>query len=393
MKKSVSHFTCAILFWTAITPTLATAQGVVPNDDFASATVISGGSGATSGDNTGATQEPNEPEYLTIFGNGQSIWWRWTAPESIRYTFDTVGSGIDTILGIYQGTNLGDLEPVLEADDGVSGSFESRGSFLAVAGTEYFIAVDMFFEEEPGPITLNWYPQPVPVLTAPAMVYNLRQVLTEQGYNMDRESEDEPVFLPRSTSVVTGLVVRGRGDQTTFDSGYEVGPVAVIELYTKRVGRTLTKYYTLMEGLPDDSNEFVTFGMESSLIRVGTRASNVFEVAAIEAESGLTFDFASIRSLKGQASLTKILPSQQAAVWFARKLTSSSEEYSSGLISETLVQGQPIEGNYFKDVSTLTFNATETRAVEGEVLFDDIVMAVIMRLEAKGYLSSVFDVE
>jgi hypothetical protein len=393
MKKMVSHFTRGILFWIAFAPDLVIADAVVPNDDFESAILISGGDDLVMGNNLGATQEPNEPAFLREYGNGQSIWWRWTAPESIRYVFETVGSSRDTILGIYQGTNLGDLVPVLEVDDGIDESLESRGSFLAVAGTEYFIAVDVFSGDEPGPINLNWYPQAVPELSTPAMVYNLRQVVTEQGYDEERSSGEISVFRPRSTSVVTGLVVRGRSDLTSFESGTEVGPVAVIELYTKRVGRSIKKYYLLNGGTVSDSEVPTYLWMETSLIRVGNRASNVLEIASIETGGDQGIDAVAIKDLKGQASLSKILPSEETAVWFARRLTSSNERYISTRFSETLVQGQPIEGEYLKENSTLTFNATETRALEGMVFFDDALAEVIARLEAKGYESALLDVE
>jgi hypothetical protein len=394
MKIPFSQSLVATLLWAALTPCLVTAGVAVPNDDFASATLISGSSGTTSGDTTGATQEPNEPEFLSDFGNGNSIWWRWTAPDSNRYVFDTIGSGRDTMLGIYQGTTLTDLEPVMEIDQGVDDSDESRGSFRAVAGTEYFIAVDMWNGEDPGTITLNWSLQPEPELTAPAMVYNLRRVFTAQGFDEDLSSEESVVFSPRTTSVVTGLVVRGRRDQTTYDSGREVGPVAVIEFFTEKVGRTVTKYYSLHIGSPEDS-VFVSFpGIDTSLIRVGTRSSNVFETAAIGAESvGETVSEVEIEDLKGKASLSKILPSQQTPLWFARKLTSTNEDYFSFESSEGLAQGQPIQGNYQKESNTLTFNATETRALEGLVFFDDIVATVIARLEARGYQAAVPDVE
>lgn len=392
MKTSFSQSLVVTLLWSAVTPILVTAQVVVPNDDFASATLISGSSGTTSGDNTGATQETEEPEFLKVNGDGRSIWWRWIAPESTRYQFDTTGSGRDTILGVYQGTTLVDLAPLLEIDDGATDSLESKGAFVAVAGTEYFIAVDIFFEDEPGTITLNWSPKAAPVLTMPTMVYNLRRVFTEQGLDNELPSEETPFLRPRSTSVMTGLVVRGRSESTTFESGNELGPVAVIETYTKRVGRTLTKYYKLIEGVPNTS-ESIYFGMAASLIRVGTRSINVFETAFVSAESDLTSERVNIAQLKGQASLSKILASQQAPVWFARKLTASREDYFSFEFSETLAQGQPIEGTYVKESSTLTFNATESRALAGIDFFEEIVAAVIARLEAKGYQSSLLDVE
>jgi len=49
------------------------------NDGFTDAITITGASGTTTGDNTGATTEVGEP--FSWF-SGRTIWWSWTAPES-----------------------------------------------------------------------------------------------------------------------------------------------------------------------------------------------------------------------------------------------------------------------------------------------------------------------
>src|SRR5207244_736506 len=57
------------------------------NDNFASATVISGLFGVAYGDGANATVEPYESDYPN-----QTVWWRWTAPSNGCCSFYTFGS-------------------------------------------------------------------------------------------------------------------------------------------------------------------------------------------------------------------------------------------------------------------------------------------------------------
>jgi hypothetical protein len=111
------------------------------NDNFANATLLSGTSINTSGDNFGATFEASEPYNIGSTG-GKSVWWNWTAPSTGTATLATAGSSFDTTLGVYTGTSVGSLTKVAANDD-VSGSVHtSRLSFAAVANQTYRISVD-----------------------------------------------------------------------------------------------------------------------------------------------------------------------------------------------------------------------------------------------------------
>lgn len=123
------------------------------NDDFAQAQAIAGNSGTISGRNTDATKESGEPDHAANPG-GHSIWYSWTAPANGRFTFDTVGSGIDTLLAIYTGGALNSLTAVASNDDASPGTI-SRAGFTASSGTVYRIAVDGH-NGASGPLTLNW---------------------------------------------------------------------------------------------------------------------------------------------------------------------------------------------------------------------------------------------
>ena len=111
------------------------------NDDFADAIILTGLPIATTGSNLGATVQTNEPLHAGNIG-GRSVWWRWTAPDTGPVTVDTANSDFDTLLAIYQGTSLTNLTRIAANDDGNLGDLTSRVTLPAMAGQEYFIAVD-----------------------------------------------------------------------------------------------------------------------------------------------------------------------------------------------------------------------------------------------------------
>ena len=136
-------------------------------NDFSSRAAISGTNGSGKGTVVGAVTDPADPRPSSgrIFNN---VWLKWTAPVTGPAHFDTIGSSIDSWLGIYTGTALINL--VLVAADDDSGGFNNSSlDFNATAGTTYQIMVgtrDGFA----APIMLNWknLPSavPMPVITA-----------------------------------------------------------------------------------------------------------------------------------------------------------------------------------------------------------------------------------
>jgi hypothetical protein len=121
---------------------LATATTNAPpaNDNFASATTLTGSTTSASGTNVNATKEAGEPNHGGDPG-GKSVWWNWMAPSSGTVVIDTNGSSFDTTLGVYTGTAVNALTTV--ASDNNSGpNLTSRVSFAVTAGVVYRIAVD-----------------------------------------------------------------------------------------------------------------------------------------------------------------------------------------------------------------------------------------------------------
>lgn len=127
--------------------------GPPANDNFTTAQVIIGTSGTLSASNVGATKETGEPDHAGNSG-GASVWYTWTAPGNGTYTFNTYGSTFDTLLAVYTGNSVTALAQIAANDDAGTG-VDSAVSFTAVAGTQYFIAVDGHGGAT-GDISLKW---------------------------------------------------------------------------------------------------------------------------------------------------------------------------------------------------------------------------------------------
>lgn len=140
----------------------------VVNDAFANGTVVSGNSFAVAGSNVGATREAQEPNHASVSG-GKSVWWSWTAPASGRLVLATAGSGYDTVLAVYTGSQVSQLRAVASNDDVSSSDMSSRVSFSVRAGTVYRIAVDGY-QGAAGAIRLAGTFTAKTQLTAPADV-------------------------------------------------------------------------------------------------------------------------------------------------------------------------------------------------------------------------------
>jgi hypothetical protein len=121
----------------------AAAPTVPPfNDDLTAATaiVLRGNSGTTTGSNLNATKQAGEPNHAGNMG-GRSVWWVWTAHSGGSVAISTAGSNFDTLLAVYTGSAVNALTHVASNDD-YGSTVQSRVAFTAVAGTTYRIAVD-----------------------------------------------------------------------------------------------------------------------------------------------------------------------------------------------------------------------------------------------------------
>ncbi len=111
----------------------------VPNDAFSNAQPASGNSFSITGTINGATIETGEPFHAGS-SNSQSVWFKWTAPNSGRVLASTEGSTFDTVLAVYTGSAINQLTSVASNND-APGVTTSAVKFDAVAGKTYFIAI------------------------------------------------------------------------------------------------------------------------------------------------------------------------------------------------------------------------------------------------------------
>jgi hypothetical protein len=119
------------------------------NDTFADAIVISGCPGTIAGSNSGATEEPGEPNHEG--GTGSSIWYAWTAPFGGPVSFDTAGSTTDDprvsefvpSVTVYTGAanpSVDALTPVPTIHGATYHSRPLNVTFNAQAGVTYYLA-------------------------------------------------------------------------------------------------------------------------------------------------------------------------------------------------------------------------------------------------------------
>ena len=129
------------------------------NDDLAGATILAQTTSlSVSGDNTGATEEPDENDHEPPFPDasplgGSSVWYSWTPLADADVTVDTCSSGSgtfplpDSVIAVYEGDTSFPLTQ-LGADDNTCG-LHALVRFDATGGETYLIAVDGG-EEFPG---------------------------------------------------------------------------------------------------------------------------------------------------------------------------------------------------------------------------------------------------
>jgi hypothetical protein len=144
---------------------LTFGDGVV-GDNFADRVRLVAANGIKSGNNLVASLESGEPLHGGKPG-GKSIWYTWTPPGTGIATFSTAGSGFDTLMAVYTGSNLVSLLPEA-SDEDTAGFYTSGRSFNVFDGMTYHIAIDGFGGVS-GDFVISWSFEPtrdqLPVIT------------------------------------------------------------------------------------------------------------------------------------------------------------------------------------------------------------------------------------
>jgi hypothetical protein len=112
----------------------ASAQSAPPNDNLADAYYLHAAAFTVTQSSIDGAKQAGEPDHAGETG-AASIWWSWVAPVSGTVQLDTIGSDFDTLLAVYTGYDVANLQPV--ASDDQSGGND----------TSLFVFHDGTFEE------------------------------------------------------------------------------------------------------------------------------------------------------------------------------------------------------------------------------------------------------
>ena len=201
------------------------------NDSLEDAVALEGRRGSVSGNTTQATQEGDEPAHFSPFvGPTRSLWYSFTPNRTGVAFFDTFGSDPDTVVAVYTGDSIGNLEEVASNDDTASqennfdpNRVQSEVAFLAERGRTYHVAVDGAFGSR-GPITLNFRQtgRRAPANDAFANARPLRgETGVDSGFNVGASVEpDEPAHA--GSGGFSSVWWRWRApftDEVTFTTG------------------------------------------------------------------------------------------------------------------------------------------------------------------------------
>jgi len=146
---------------------IVTSPNIPFSDAFGNGSaIIFGTTGVGRGTNTTATKQAGETNHAGNAG-GKSVWVSWRSTNAGFVSFSTRGSGFDTLLAAYTGTNVANLARVASDDD--SGGFGTSSIlFNTQAGQLYWIAIDGRAGAS-GNIVLCWeflFGPPVPEISA-----------------------------------------------------------------------------------------------------------------------------------------------------------------------------------------------------------------------------------
>ena len=162
MAPALRHALPVLVLWfcSAVPGWSASFQDYFTNRELLTAT-----SGLINTNNAQATVEPGEPLIEGKRG-GHSLWISWLAPSNGIVTFNTEGSGFDSLLAAYYFTSTNDttfdkLVLAAGADDSEGEQFESKLQFGVLAGQRYEVVVDGYYGAT-GSIEFTWNFQALP---------------------------------------------------------------------------------------------------------------------------------------------------------------------------------------------------------------------------------------
>jgi hypothetical protein len=144
----------------AFAVTFSAAGSPPDNDNFANAiTLTAASTDATTDEATTETGEPGvaAPLQFANVNTSRTVWWKWTAPSTAKYTFAATSLVTDPTIGIFTGSSvnsLAELASSARADHDTG--YESRVFLDATSGTDYYVQVGVSPADPSGAFTLKW---------------------------------------------------------------------------------------------------------------------------------------------------------------------------------------------------------------------------------------------
>jgi hypothetical protein len=144
---------------------------VPPNDNFANATKVPGTGAKYLTSNSRATIEVGEPKHAGDSAAAASLWWNFAPATAGTALVDTGGSDVATVVGVYTGNNVSNLQTVASASgSSVAGGRKGAFAFFqAQAGAVYHIAVASLTHGSLGSLRVNIGSGLQPDTNAPAV--------------------------------------------------------------------------------------------------------------------------------------------------------------------------------------------------------------------------------
>lgn len=154
-KARTALVVCVLLASAFAAPAIASASAPA-NDDFDAATAVGALPFQAALSTVEATTASDDP---VCSGNGQTVWYAYTAASGRRVEVNTFDSNYDTTISVYTGAR-GSLTQIACNDD--SQGLQSKIEFDATAGTTYYIMAGSYWNGNGGDLRLTVREPPPP---------------------------------------------------------------------------------------------------------------------------------------------------------------------------------------------------------------------------------------
>ncbi len=295
--------------------------------------------------NFDATREAGEPAFL----NYSSVWFKFTPEYSGQMVFDTAGADFDTKLGVYTGSSVDALTPVVTPNDDTYG-FQSRVAFNAVAGTTYYIAVAGFHSYSMGSFPLNYYFIQTNAWSALDGGYgSLRQAIADAGVG-------SVVVL---TNKLSGATITLAGEPLVIDKDIDIDSSALEERLTID-GNGKSRVLEIRPGVFSTLRRFDITGGNSTgngggILNEGNLSLQEVTVSGNTA----TFEGGGIYNLDGTLNITGSTLANNSAGSFGGAIASRKSNTSATVFLDNVT----LSDNSAADIGGALFGQTSTVSI------------------------------